>query len=130
MAKHLRVVQRGVCGALDAGHADVERPVALSLVQTQYDILVVAGVVDLLVETHLLVVAGVEDLLVEAHGILWSRVAEDLLEGIHLGAVVLYELIDFLPLELADVGPRVQLTQVHSPLHGEVVSPYSTAYKK
>ena len=114
--KHLRVVQRGVCGALDAGHADVERPVALSLVQTQDDILVVAGV---------------EDLLVEAHGILWSRVAEDLLEGIHLGAVVLYELIDFLPLELTYVGPRVQLTQVHSPLHGEVVSPYSTtAYKK
>ena len=84
----------------------MERPVALSLVQTQDDILVVAGVVDLLVE---------------AHGVLRSGVAEDLLEGIHLGTVVLYAVIDLLPLELADVGPRVQLTQVHCTLYGEVV---------
>ena len=88
--EHPRVVLRGVCRALDAGHADVERPVALSLVQTQDDILVVAGV---------------EDLLVEAHGVLRSGVAEDLLEGIHLGAVVLYAVIDLLPSELADVVP-------------------------
>ena len=105
--EHLRVVLRGVCRALDAGHAEVERPVALSLVQTQDDILVVAGVVDLLVE---------------AHGVLRSGVAEDLLEGIHLGAVVHYGVINLLPLELADVGPRVQLTQVHGTLYGEVVS--------
>ena len=90
--KHLRVVQRGVCGALDAGHADVERPVALALVQSQDDVLVVAGVVDLLVETH---------------RVLRSRVAEDLLEGIHLSAVVLNAVVYLLPLELADVSPRV-----------------------
>ena len=88
--KHLRVVQRGVCGALDAGHADVERPVVLSLVQTQDDVLVVARVVDLLVETH---------------RVLRSRVAEYLLEGIHLGTIVLYAVIDFLPLELTYVRP-------------------------
>ena len=104
--EHFRVVLRGVCIAIVAGHADVERPVTLSLVQTQDDILVVAGV---------------EDLLVETRSVLRSGVAEDLLEGFHLGAVVHYGVINLLPLELADVGPRVQLTQVHGTLYGEVV---------
>ena len=89
-SKHLRSVLRGIFRVPDASHADVERPVTLSLVQTQDDILIVASVVDLLIKTY---------------GILRSRVAEDLLEGIHLGTVVLYDVINLLPLELVDVCP-------------------------
>ena len=71
-------------------HAHVERPFALSLVQTQHDVLVVACFIDLFVE---------------AHGVFRCRIIEQRLERIHLIAVVLDAVIYHLPLELADVSP-------------------------
>ena len=50
--EHLRSVLRRVVGILDTRHTNVERTVALSLVQSQHDILVVACLVNLVVETY------------------------------------------------------------------------------
>ena len=47
----------------------------------------------------------------------------DIVLGIHLLTVVLDAVINLLPLKPTDVGPRVQLIQVDSPLQSEVVSP-------
>ena len=50
--EHLRPVLRRVGGILDTRHTNVERTVALSLIQSQHDILVVACLVNLVVETY------------------------------------------------------------------------------
>ena len=87
----------------------------LSLVQTQHDILIVARRINLFVEIH---------------GVFGCRVVEQRLEGIHLLAVVLDGVINHLPLKLADVGPGVQLPQIHGSLYGEIVCPDSSADKE
>ena len=107
-SKQLRRILRGVLRALNSRHADVERTSALGFVQSQHDILLVARLVYLVVETH---------------GVLGCRVVEQGLQRIHIFPVVLDAVVYLLPLELADVCPQVQLGQVDGTLYGETVSP-------
>ena len=106
--KYLRGVLRGVNGALDYFHADVEGTVALPLVQTQHYVLVVTSLVYLVVKPHRILRRGI---------------VEQRFQRFHLLAVVLNDVVYLLPLKLAHVSPRIQRAEVYSPLHSEIVSP-------
>ena len=103
--EHLRGIQLRIVGAHDVGDAHMEQPLPLAPVHTKGDVLVVARIKELLVETH---------------RVLGSIVAYQVDETLHFFSIVDDAMVDGFPLELTIVAPGIQLRQVRGILHREV----------
>ena len=88
----LRRILRRVEGAGNALHANMKEPLGLGLVHAQHDILVVACI---------------EKLFIETHRVFRRCIFHHFNETLHLIAIVNHAVVDSFPLKLTDVAPRV-----------------------
>ena len=103
--EHLRGIQFRIVGTHYIGNAHMEQPLALALVHAEHDVLIVARIKELLVETHC---------------VLGSGVLHQVDELLHLFSIVDDAMVHFFPLELGIVAPGVQFRQVRCILYREV----------